>query len=140
LCYEARATGLGANVLDLQKIADYIASEWAVIRSAPVTFVAQTIIIFIVVWLLQRWVYGTIINHKDGRIGSLEERVRMRDDQLNNKIQNIPPEEAQKLIAKLQETIKRTIGSEWPPLTDAEAEALTREVALLKKRPIQVST
>ena len=128
----------GASVPDFSRFADWAAAEWAVIQGAPLAALMFFVIAFGLSWICQRWAYRTVIAYRDGKIAHLEERVRMRDDQLNNKLQTTPPDEAEKLIAKLQDTIKRTIGSEWAPLTAAESETLAREVALLKKRNIQV--
>lgn len=91
---------------DFKVIAAYLAGEWAVIVSAPLTFVTQAIAIGVIMWLIQRWAYGTVISHKDGKIAHLEERLKMRDDQLSNKLQTTPPAEAQELIKALQSQIE----------------------------------
>jgi hypothetical protein len=48
-----------------------------------------------------------VVGHKDARIEALEERVRLGDDQLSNKLQTTPPDEARQMIDALQAQISR---------------------------------
>lgn len=75
------------------------------IQGAPALAAAYALMATFVIWLIQRWAFGTVITHKDGKIAHLEERLKMRDDQLTNKLQSTPPGEAQELIRTLQTQI-----------------------------------
>lgn len=72
------------------------------IAQAPATFVAAVAIVGTAAFLVASWAYSAIVAHHLARIASLEERLKLRDDQLADKVQNTPPEEAQKLIEALQ--------------------------------------
>src|SRR5262245_11962841 len=81
---------------------DHLSQEWAVIQGAPVFAAIYALLAAFFIWLIQKWAYGTVITHKDGKIAHLEERLKMRDDQLSNKLQSTPPSEAQEIIRTLQ--------------------------------------
>jgi hypothetical protein len=110
----------------LQWILDQLGQQWAVIQGAPIIAIGYAALVAVLIWLIQRWAYGTLIAHKDGRIAHLEERVRMRDDQLSNKFQTTSPDEARELIATLQAQVKR--------LTPRRVSKANREAILEKLR------
>jgi hypothetical protein len=67
----------------------------------------------IVAWAL-RWKWSTLVAHRDARIGSLEERVKMRDDQLNNKFQTTSPDEARQMMEALRAQVARLTPRRLP--------------------------
>jgi hypothetical protein len=84
-----------------EQILKTLTSEWVVIQGAPILFATALLVASSVVFAILRWVF----QHKDDQIASLAERVRLRDDQLDNRIQAIPREEAQEMITKLQRRV-----------------------------------
>jgi hypothetical protein len=106
----------------------------------------------LVAWAL-RWRWKGVVAHKDARIESLEERVKLRDDRL---IQNTSADEAHELIEALEARLDRlaprripestrprilqalqppsgttwTIGMSWNPLMP-DTEPLARELRFL---------
>lgn len=102
-----------------------LASEGAVIAAAPLSFAAALLVASGLVFLIARWMYSTVIAHKDARISSLEERVKLRDDQLSDKFQSTPPDEAKALIAALQEQVAKL---QPRGLTDAQKKAIASRV------------
>jgi hypothetical protein len=85
----------------------YVAGEAAVIAQAPLIFFTAILVMCGIAYALARWAYSTIISHKDATIASLEARVKLRDDQLVNKLASTPPDEAKALIAALQDQVSK---------------------------------
>lgn len=83
----------------------YISSEAAVISKAPLTFATALLGVFTVTYVIVRWAYATIISHRDAQIRSLEDRLKLRDDQLANKLASVPPNEAEAMIEELQRNL-----------------------------------
>jgi hypothetical protein len=72
-----------------------------------VAVLAGALLFSTLIALALRWRWRGVVGHKDARIEALEEHVRLRDDQLSNKLQTTPPEEARQMIDALQAQIAR---------------------------------
>jgi plasmid stabilization system protein ParE len=94
-----------------------------VIAQAPVTFFAALAVLSAIIWKLLAWRHAA----KDDLITLYKARL-----------DGATPDQARARIDKLETTIRRTVGSEWPPLTPQQIQALSREVANIEKRRIQV--
>lgn len=107
----------------LDQFIEYIAKQVHLIKGAPVVFFAAMAVVGIIIWRV------------------LDRLYRSKDDLIalyRARLDGATPDEARERIQALEGVIKRTVGSEWMPLTAAEVEALSREVADIEKRPIQV--
>jgi hypothetical protein len=95
-----RRKGRDAGMLD--QFTKYILGEIAVIAKAPATFFVASLAVAGVVFTVLDWRYSSIVAQKDAKMSSMEERIKLRDDQLANKLNSTPPEEARALIGKLE--------------------------------------
>jgi hypothetical protein len=93
--------------MGLSEFLRYVAGEAAAIAQAPLIFFAAVVAVCGVAYAIARWAYSTIIAHKDAVIASLEARVKLRDDQLANKLESTPPDEARAMIAALQDQVAK---------------------------------
>jgi hypothetical protein len=93
--------------MGLSDFLKYVAGEAAVISQAPLIFFTAVVVVGGIAYAIARWAYATIVSHKDATIASLEARVRLRDDQLANKLQSTTPDEAKALIAALQDQVAK---------------------------------
>ena len=100
----------------VDEILKHLVEEAAAISQAPLAFVACVLVAVAIIWIILNWRYAVVATHKNERIASLEERVKLRDDQLNNKVQSTSADEARKLIEALQarvaELAPRTLTKE----------------------------
>jgi hypothetical protein len=103
----------------------YVLSEAAVIGQAPLIFSAAVIVVGGLMFVVARWAYSTVNSHKDARIGTLEAMIKLRDDQLSNKFNTTPPDEAKALIAALQDQVSKL----QPRRLTQEQRATIRDVA-----------
>jgi hypothetical protein len=107
----------------LDQIVDHIAKQLGVIQSAPLVFFTALAVAIVVIWRIFDWRYAA------------------KDDLINlykAKLDGATPDEARARIERLEGVIRRTVGSEWAPLTKSEVQNLSREVASIEKRRIQV--
>ncbi len=92
-------------MLDIHTIAQYFTSEGQAILQAPLSFlVAQTISITVIWWIFN-YLYATRINGLESSIQSLEGRIKLKDDQINDyksKLDGATPEEARKRLDELE--------------------------------------
>jgi hypothetical protein len=88
--------------MGFDQITKYLLQEVAVIRQAPVSFTLASLVVLGLGYGALNWAYSSIVTQKDAKIATLEERIRLRDDQLANRLSSIPPEEARTLIQKLE--------------------------------------
>jgi hypothetical protein len=86
----------------VDEILKHLVEEAAAISRAPLAFIACLLVPATIIWIVLNWRYAAVAAHKNERIASLEERVKLRDDQLNNKVRSISADEARKLIEALQ--------------------------------------
>jgi hypothetical protein len=107
----------------VESVIKYLANEMRVIAQAPVIFFAALAVLSAIIWKLLAWRHAA----KDDLIALYKAR---RD--------GATPDQARARVDKLESMVKRTIGSEWTPLTPHEVQALSREVAPIEKRRIQV--
>jgi hypothetical protein len=107
----------------VEQIIKYLAGEIRVIAQAPVTFVAALAVMSVIVWKLLAWRHAP----KDDLIALYKGRL-----------DGATPDQARARIDELEATIRRTIGSKWTPLTAQQVQALSREVAPIEKRRLQV--
>jgi hypothetical protein len=84
-----------------------ILEQLAVIREAPIPFLIVTLAIFGIVWFVINLRYSDIIASRDSTIQTLEARIKLRDDQLADKLHSTPPNEAQAIIKGLQDRIDK---------------------------------
>lgn len=73
----------------------FLSDTWAVFSQTPVATTVVFITVFVSGFSLGRYL-------SNSRIGDLEERVRLRDDQLANKLATTPPEQALEMIRALE--------------------------------------
>lgn len=88
--------------MEYEKILRALVQEAAVIASAPISFAVSVLISSGVAYLIAKWMFSTVLSHRDARISSLEERIKLRDDQLSNHLQNVPPDAAKLMIKELE--------------------------------------
>jgi hypothetical protein len=100
----------------VDEILKHLVEEAASISQAPLAFIACLLLAAAFMWIVLNWRYAAVAAHKNERIACLEERVKLRDDQLNNKVQSTSGDEARKLIEALQarvaELAPRTLTKE----------------------------
>jgi hypothetical protein len=106
-----------------EQVFQHLVAEAKAISAAPVSFVVAVLIVGSVVFLIARWSYATVITHKDARLATIEERLRLRDDQISNKFQTTSPDEAKGLIAALQEQVAKLQPRR---LTDTQRSAISQ--------------
>jgi hypothetical protein len=97
----------------LQQFTDYIAGEWKVISQAPFTFIIGTLFLSGLAYLAARWRYA-------GRLETIEERIKFRDDLVadyRQKLQGASPDEARARIDVLEAELRSIANREWPHLT-----------------------
>jgi hypothetical protein len=83
-----------------------ILEQFAMILAAPIPFFVVTLAIFGIVWAAYNWAYSSIIANRDATIVSLEQRIKLRDDQLADKLHSTPPDEARSIIRGLEDRLK----------------------------------
>jgi hypothetical protein len=111
-----------------------IAQEWAVIQSAPLSFITVCAIAAAGIWIIVRGIYSIRLANKDGEISLL---TRQRDD-YKDKLGGASPDQAKAKIDALEKRLALTTGSHWMPLTSDESARLSAAVGGLQKRRIQV--
>ncbi len=84
-----------------------ILEQFAMIKAAPVPFFLVTIAIIGILSFIFSWAYSAIITNRDATIQSLEARIKLRDDQLAEKLHSTPANEAQAIIKGLQDRINK---------------------------------
>ena len=80
----------------------YVAKEWNVIWQAPVTFIAATIVAGGIIWAAMEFRYRSVLE-------SLNERIRLRDDQIaqfREKIGTASPDEIKARIDQLEAQVQ----------------------------------
>ncbi|MEW6016765.1 MAG: hypothetical protein AB1760_01670 [Pseudomonadota bacterium] len=103
----------------LAGLAEYLAREWAVVSQAPFTFIIASLLVGAVAWAAVLWRYG-------GKIDHLEERVRLRDDEIadyKRKLDGATPDEARARIEKLEHDIERLSEAVLPRKLDDKMRA-----------------
>lgn len=78
--------------MDIEK---FLSDTWAIFSQAPFATTTVLVTVFIGGFSLGRYLSSS-------RISDLEERVRLRDDQLANKLSTTPPEQALEMIHALE--------------------------------------
>lgn len=109
---------------------------WKLVAAAPsVVLMAATTLVALTWTAAWRW-YGSALSSKDARIGHLEERIKLRDDQLSGKFTTTSAEEAKALIEKLR---SRVDDLPEPGLTASQRDELTKDVALVSDTMYSIS-
>ncbi|WOJ90720.1 hypothetical protein RZS28_05370 [Methylocapsa polymorpha] len=85
----------------------YIVGEGAVIVKAPVAFIAAMLVACGLIYTAVNLIYSTVLSNRDARISVLEERIKLRDDQLADKLHSTPPDEAKSIIQGLEARLKK---------------------------------
>jgi hypothetical protein len=96
----------------------YIADEWHVIWQAPVTFIAAILAVCGLVWAAMEFRYRSVID-------SLNERIRLRDDQIaqvREKVGTASPDEIRARIDQLEAQVR---GLAPPRLTEDQKQRLS---------------
>ena len=107
----------------VEQVIKYLANEMRVIAQAPVIFFGALAVLSAMIWKMLAWRHSA----KDDLIALYKARL-----------DGATPEQARARIDKLEGIVRRTVGSEWAPLTPAQVAALSREVAGIERRRIQV--
>jgi hypothetical protein len=100
-----------------EQILKTLTSEWAVIQGAPILFATGLLVLAGPVYVFLHWVFSMRLQHRDDQIAMLNERIRLRDDQLGNRLQAIPREEAQEMIKALQRRVDALTPRRVPDTT-----------------------
>jgi len=82
----------------LDAFATYFAKEWSVISRAPLIFLMAAAVVCGLAYIATSWLYK-------GRISHLDERIRLRDDQLDDyktKLEGASPDEARARLDALE--------------------------------------
>jgi hypothetical protein len=104
--------------------------QWAVVKAAPIPFIAAVVIVGAVLWLLIGWSYTAVLNSKNAQI-------ELQDRQLadyKEKLGGASPSEAKAELDALKEKVRHTIGDKWTPLTASEVAALRDRLAASPKK------
>lgn len=118
----------------LNDFIDYVIREWAVISKAPATFVVASIVVAAIIWLFARSLYS-------GQIASLNERIKLRDDQLGDlqkKLHAVSPSDALIKIGELTGKVEALSIGKWDALTSAQTDALRERLKRLSPTEIRV--
>lgn len=95
----------------LEAFVKYIVGELGAIAKAPAVFALAVIVSGLIIWRLMEWGYGR-----------------------ENSLLRLQPAEQKAIL----ETLRKVIGAEWAPLTDAEIARLADALRPLPKRRVQM--
>ena len=115
-------------------ILKYVAGEWDMISQAPVSFVIAVLIIAIVIWLFRRSLYT-------GQITLLNERLKLRDDQLGDlqkKLHADSPADALFKIGELTAKVDALSIGRWDPLTESQIQNLRHQLKAILPSQIKI--
>lgn len=97
-----------------------IQQQWNAVKSAPVLYIGAICVVAGIIWLL-------LSHMKANRIESLEERIRLRDDEIadyKRQLDGASPDEAKARIDALEERLNRHAAVTSPRIvTQAQGEA-----------------
>jgi hypothetical protein len=115
---------------DWQSIKDHIASEWAVIVNAPVTIIAATIVIGLLIWRALAWADGAVIAAKDATI----QTITADNNSYKDKLSGASPEQAkaqlESMTGKIEELEAKLTDLAARRLTDHQKVILTENLRL----------
>jgi hypothetical protein len=118
----------------LKDFLTYVAGEWAMISQVPATFVAAVLICAVVIWLFRRSQYV-------GQIHILNERIRLRDDQIGGLQKSLHAESPADALVKIGELTAKvdalSIGK-WDPLTQQQIQATKDRLARIPVSEIRI--
>lgn len=104
---------------------DYILGEWAIIPQVPATFAAAIVVCALLVWWLCRSLYS-------GQIKALNERIRLRDDQIfevQRKLTALTPSDALIKLGDLTARHELLSSGVWEPLTSDQISQLEEKIS-----------
>ena len=102
------------------KLLPYLAEQWEVIRAAPGLFTAVIIVVVTLVSLAWRF-----------NIRILNERIKLRDDQLADVQSKLNADSPDDVIDKVDALIAKVEGyslGQWPPITDQQKAAIRTQL------------
>jgi glucose-6-phosphate-specific signal transduction histidine kinase len=102
---------------------DYVAEQITVLQDAWLVFLAALIALGVILWRIIDRLY----KRKDDLIALYKARL-----------DGATPDEARTKIQKLEETVRRSVGSPWKPLTYREVQDLAQALRAIEKRRVQV--
>jgi hypothetical protein len=106
---------------------DEIAKQLDIVWNAPAVILPAGIALVAATWIAVNWL-------RSQEVRGAKEQVEAYKARLGG----ATPDEARAKIQKLEETIKRSVGSPWKPLAYPEVQALARGLAAIEKRRVQV--
>ncbi len=83
----------------VKDVISYISKEWAVVGSAPVTFVTVVVLVGVGIWFLTRWVQSGEIAGLKATIDAQDRRIALFKERL---------EHSQERLAELEREIEKT--------------------------------
>lgn len=89
--------------------------EWAVISSAPISFVAAAVILGGIIWGVVNWSYSSVLSNKNAQIDLLKERIAAYESKLKVASPEQAVGELQSLKDQLAETKKKLAEIVNPP-------------------------
>ena len=107
--------------------AEDLAKQLELVWNAPAVVVPAAIALIVAVWIVANWLRSQEVRAAKEQVAAYKARL-----------DGATPDEARARIQALEAVIKRTIGSAWTPLTKHQVQALTRELAGIEKRRIQI--
>jgi hypothetical protein len=119
----------------------FLEKYWAIVAATPLPFVMLAIIVATSVWgIATVYFSGQIATAK----GQVELAEKQRDD-FKSKLAVSNPDEAKSKVdhlegelAGLNRVIAVTVGYDWKPLTEAQIEYLSKQLASLPKHRVQI--
>lgn len=110
------AEGCGYDISMLKDFFTYVAGEWKTILQAPITFISAGIVVAILIWIFQRWIYSN-------QFGALNERIKLRDDQLGElekKLSADSPSEALVKLGEMTAKVEALSIGRWEAMTQEQ--------------------
>lgn len=95
----------------MEALFQYLATEWQVIKAAPVIFLTGATLIAIAVFIVVNWFYR-------GRLDTLDSRLKLKDDLLidyQRKLSGATPDEAKAQLDKLQSQLNALMPRQLTP-------------------------
>ena len=84
------------------------------ILQAPLIFTVACLVVSAMAYAALKWVFSSILEQNNAKIATLEERIKLRDDQLANKLNAMSPDEARAIIQKLEERLEKISSRKIP--------------------------
>jgi hypothetical protein len=115
-------------------IAGYLAGEWKMISQAPLAFFTAVAVGVLIVWFFRKSIYT-------GKIDVLNERIKLRDDQLGDlqrKLHADSPSDALVKLGELTAKVEALSIGRWDPLTESQIEGLKQHLSDVSPSDIQI--